>query len=115
MVDGNGEEIDPKQFIVNYRGKPMSEVSMRLTKVQDVYRMLPNIKLLHWTRHYLNEIMSSTNDVTKLRRADAIYDRLEARLQELWDFPVDAKYVKFWYRPGCRCPRMDNDDAYPTG
>lgn len=39
----------------------------------------------------------------------------EYALQELWGFPKDVRYHKFWEMAGCTCPKMDNEDAYPTG
>lgn len=39
----------------------------------------------------------------------------EFALQRLWGFSEDAKYHRFWDAKGCTCPKMDNDDAYPTG
>lgn len=39
----------------------------------------------------------------------------EYRLQELWGFPKNAAYHRFWDAKGCTCPKMDNDDAYPSG
>lgn len=39
----------------------------------------------------------------------------EYKLQELWGFPKSSAYHRFWDAEGCTCPRLDNDDAYPTG
>lgn len=39
----------------------------------------------------------------------------EKILQKLWKFKEDDNYIKFWTFPACSCPKMDNDDAYPTG
>lgn len=39
----------------------------------------------------------------------------EFELQKLWGFPEDQQYHKFWKMQGCTCPKMDNEDAYPTG
>ena len=39
----------------------------------------------------------------------------EYKLQDLWGFDRDSRYHKFWEIPSCQCPKMDNDDAYPTG
>lgn len=36
-------------------------------------------------------------------------------LQKAWKFEVDDKYYRFWDLPKCGCPKMDNDDNYPSG
>lgn len=37
--------------------------------------------------------------------------KLEFELQELWNFPQDVSYHKYWiYLPGCLCPELDNYD-----
>lgn len=54
-------------------------------------------------------------DKDELKRLDALVTDLEFVLQDAWRFPRDIKFHKFWERPGCSCPRMDNNDAWPTG
>ena len=44
-----------------------------------------------------------------------LWTQNEYSLQELWGFPKDPNYHKFWEMAGCTCPKMDNEDAYPTG
>jgi hypothetical protein len=44
-----------------------------------------------------------------------LWEQNEYRLQELWGFPKDPNYHRFWEMAGCTCPKMDNEDAYPTG
>lgn len=36
-------------------------------------------------------------------------------LQRAWGFPEDPNYHRAWWIKGCTCPKMDNDDNYPTG
>lgn len=40
---------------------------------------------------------------------------VEYALQRAWGFPQSAKYHKFWEAPRCTCPKMDNEERYPTG
>lgn len=42
-------------------------------------------------------------------------EQLEFLLQDAWKFPRDVNYHRFWEMPHCTCPKMDNDDAYPSG
>ena len=50
-----------------------------------------------------------------LKAWDNVCTNLEFSLQKAWGFSQDIKYHKFWDRPRCTCPKMDNDDAYPYG
>lgn len=36
-------------------------------------------------------------------------------LQRAWGFEEDKNYHRFWDLPGCLCPKMDNNDNYPSG
>ncbi len=40
---------------------------------------------------------------------------IEYELQQAWGFPKSTKYHKFWETPTCTCPKMDNEDRYPSG
>jgi hypothetical protein len=50
----------------------------------------------------------------ELANLDKDCDDIEYRLQDLWGFTRDSAYFKRWYRPRCTCPKMDNNDRYPT-
>lgn len=58
------------------------------------------------------QYLANTISATTYRE---LWEQTEFLLQELWGFPKDSKYHKFWEMSGCTCPKMDNDDAYPTG
>ena len=42
-------------------------------------------------------------------------EQLEFYQQELWGFPKNACYHKFWNMPQCECPALDNSELYGTG
>ena len=44
-----------------------------------------------------------------------VLEQLEFLLQEAWKFPRNANFHRFWEMPHCTCPKMDNEDAYPSG
>ena len=60
------------------------------------------------------KVLYSTKVFTSKQYVEEWTDN-EYHLQELWGFPKDSKYHKFWEMAGCTCPKMDNEDAYPTG
>ena len=59
-------------------------------------------------RQYLEKKISASTYVD-------LWEKNEYQLQELWGFPKDSNYHKFWEMAGCTCPNMDTEDAYPTG
>lgn len=81
------------------------------------------IDKLHVLRYFIEEnvrdIIESNEDGND--RDELIQENYETwfeneqLLQELWNFPKDDNHIKFWTFPGCACPKMDNEDAYPTG
>lgn len=40
--------------------------------------------------------------------------QLEFSLQEIWKFPENENFHRFWELPHCSCPRMDNEDRWGT-
>jgi hypothetical protein len=54
-------------------------------------------------------------EVEYQKEAYKIWFENEKLLQKLWNFPENEDFIKFWNFPACSCPRMDNDDNYPTG
>jgi len=61
-------------------------------------------------RDNLNDLNSETMFELNKRITEC-----EFNLQESWGFPRNINFHKFWERPGCSCPRLDNEDLYPSG
>lgn len=38
----------------------------------------------------------------------------EYTLQRLWGFPENENYFREWNIPCCTCPKIDNEDRYPS-
>jgi hypothetical protein len=49
-----------------------------------------------------------------LRAMAKAVEELEFHQQGLWGFKQDRNFHYWWRVPGCRCPKMDNQDAYGT-
>lgn len=54
------------------------------------------------------------NMIKHLRLLAKEVTKIEYRLQKLWHFKKDKKFHRFWELPHCSCPRMDNEDRYPS-
>ena len=76
---------------------------------------LERLKFLHIGKYNLHEQMKNTDDKYLLRMFSRMITDIEFELQRTWKFPMDKNFHRFWYIPKCQCPKMDNNDAYPTG
>ena len=46
----------------------------------------------------------------------SIIEGMEYTLQNLWNFPMDRDYHRYWHEvKGCTCPSMDNNDPIYFG
>lgn len=104
-----------EDLIVVYNGEPKIMISETLLDKQDAWDRLEIIKALHMLRLGISQLMKETDDVSELKKLDKKYTEVEFELQEAWKFPKDARYHRYWNRPKCTCPKMDNEDRYGTG
>lgn len=95
--------------------------------VSDLNRAI--IDKLHTLRYLIEsnveELMESMAEELSAEGADHLVELIKNNydiwmendrlLQILWNFPQDDNYIRDWDFPACSCPKMDNDDAYPTG
>ena len=72
------------------------------------------ILMSHALRAAMFVAMENTDDVETLRRYDRAYAHLQRCQQELWGFPQNDNFLRYWDVPKCNCPKMDNDDNYGT-
>lgn len=76
------------------------------------------IEQLHYSRRLLHDAITQALSAGNKAVARAIAKALpeiELELQKLWKFEQNINYYKFWNVPGCRCSRLDNEDAFPSG
>lgn len=115
MNDKDSLHINEDKLVVYYNGKPALKLNKELLDQQNCWANLEEIKKLHQEKLKLFETMKNTNDNKLLKNYDSVLTELEYKLQELWKFSKNSNYHKFWERPKCKCPKIDNYDAYPTG
>ena len=111
--------LTKKQLTVKYEDKKIT-LNRDLIKSQNAHENLEDLKRLHKLKMVIETVMEnkeikSTADVDYLKEGDRILTSVEFMLQELWGFSRSDKFHRFWERPKCACPKMDNDDRYPTG
>lgn len=73
------------------------------------------IDKLHILRELIEHQQTLTEDTEISTKLYEQWVENEHLLQELWNFPVDDNYIRFWVYPTCRCPKMDNEDYWPHG
>jgi len=73
------------------------------------------LKLLHVQKYLLTERMALAP--TKKERYSLHKQLLEnnCKLQEVWGFPMNQFWYRFWEEPGCCCPQVDNRERFPFG
>ena len=66
------------------------------------------------TRYHMSQ-MNPLEEYEKLIKANQTIKECDITLQDLWGFEENEDYFRFWEVPYCLCPKLDNEDAYPTG
>lgn len=85
------------QSMVN-RHKVSAENVQKIVKLQTI-------------RKYFYDFIELSGDREEIRRLDKIITQIEFRLQELWGFPQNRNYHRWFDVPKCSCPKWDNNDS----
>lgn len=104
--------VSLEDLTVEHNGKKIV-LNKGLLDRQNCWGKLDTIKALHKEKLKLYSVMENTNDVAYLKHADQLLTSIEFQLQDAWGFGRDQNFHRFWERPKCQCPRMDNMDNYP--
>lgn len=73
------------------------------------------IQNLYKEEEELFHTMEQEDDPYQLRNYAFDWYNIQTQLQAHWGFPLNENYHRWWNLPKCTCPKMDNDDAWPTG
>lgn len=104
-----------QDLVVFHKGKEAVLINKTLLDRQTCWTNLNKIKELHSERLHLEDMMNKTNDIDFLKLCNELYTLIEFELQDAWGFTRDKKFHRFWNRPKCACPIMDNEDGYLIG
>lgn len=110
---------ETKDLNVIVGGRIITRINPLMLDKQNCWDKLEDIKHLHEVKYLLMVEMDSSNssgmgsDV--LKTYAKLITEVEFKLQDAWGFPRNNDYHRFWDLPGCKCPKMDNDDRWPTG
>ena len=106
--------VPSANLVVWHKGKETLMLNKRLLDQQNCWTNLEAIKACHSEKLHIYDEMNETDDTGLLMLFDALLTQIEYELQGLWGFPLDIKYHRFWERPKCTCPKLDNADWYPV-
>lgn len=69
---------------------------------------------LYLHKKILFEAMEFIDDPEKLKVYDKKLTDIDYEIQTQWNFVPDSKYHRYWERPKCTCPKMDNEERFGT-
>lgn len=107
--------VPSEKLVVTYEGREIWLMNKRLLDQQMCWENLEAIKEVHWLKMLFFHLIEDTKDPIELKELAKDLTECEFELQRLWKFPLDKKFHRFWDYHKCECPKMDNDDAWPTG
>lgn len=104
--------VSLEDLTITHNGKRVT-LNKRLLDQQNCWNNLEKIKTLHKEKLVLYEVLEKNDDADTLKRTDKLLTDVEFQLQDAWGFARDQNFHRFWERPKCKCPSMDNRDSYP--
>jgi hypothetical protein len=91
-------------------------INLKLAEKQKLSQeTIKNIEKLHEEVQLILNAMKVTDDKNQLQQLSDDWHNLQFKLQKLWGFKEDINYHPWWELPKCTCPKLDNNDAWPTG
>jgi len=79
------------------------------------YEVLQILKLHEYRITIRGKMKALPPDNPKIKTYAKDLEHIEFLLQDAWKFERNINYHKFWEAPHCTCPKMDNEDAWPSG
>lgn len=102
------------KFAVVYKGEKVTYLNPMLVKRQNLnHEAVERIKALHVQRLSIEDDFQNHKISAQEYREG--WTQLQFELQTAWGFPHNQNFHRFWDMPGCKCPKIDNNDAWPTG
>lgn len=91
-------------------------INERLIERQQCQDNVPLILDLHKERLKVEELLNVDEaDDFLIEELYKSWVEIQFKLQDAWKFERNAHFHRPWDIEGCTCPKMDNDDMYPTG
>lgn len=110
------EEL-PDNFFYVQVGEDVITLNKRLLKEKGLDKDISRIEKLkdsHKEKLRLFKLMKETNDKETLRELSACVEEIEFIQQELWGFPINRNFHRWWEVPKCACSKLDNMENIGT-
>lgn len=103
-----------KKYINPFLVKKQNLSTKDIKKIINLH--IQNINLQEkYEKILLDEEKNNIENSNTGKEYDDQWTTIQQNLQINWKFSVNSKMHIFWEVKGCSCPKMDNQDAYPTG
>lgn len=102
-------------LVVKFDGIPLFSLNKSLVETQGVQENVEAIKDTHELKFLFGEMIKLEKNNAMIKALADDIRQCEFELQKLWKFSEDDRFHRFWETPKCECPKMDNEDRYPTG
>jgi len=105
-----------KYYVTDQNGEVITHLNRYLAEKQKITdEQLEALKLSHQLRWILFEAAKKVIDEPlKLKMLANVFDALESEQQKLWNFDVNPDHHYFFDFPGCKCPKLDNQERLGT-
>jgi hypothetical protein len=104
-----------ESFTVEYKNYK-EDYNLTLIKNKGNEHNLEKLKETYIELFKIFEAMENTDKPIVLYRLNQKIEKLEFKMQELWGFPQNADWHRYWFMcPKCTCPQMDNYDMIGSG
>lgn len=114
------EDLDAydQNYAIVYDGYVQKFLNPIRTEEQMVFpnsEQFEELKQAYLTRLKIFQKMEITTNSTHLEKLDALYEKNEFHIQELFNFEPNKNFHKFWKAPNCTCNKDKNMELYPEG
>lgn len=108
------DNFKPEDMIIKYKRKFFVRLSFAFLTSRDCWENLASIKKLFQKKAKLFDEMQNKPKYS-LRHYDKLLTELEFEIQKAYKFEPDVHFHRFWERPLCKCPDLDNEERWGTG
>lgn len=101
-------------FEVKYKDYK-ARMNLSLLKSNGKEDNLEELKEVYIELYKTFEKMENTDNPITLFNLNKHITELEFKMQELWGFPINEDYHRYWFQcPKCSCGKIDNNEAIET-
>ena len=99
-----------------YLGIKQKDTSVNLSLAEErglSYDDIRIVETLHKVRDRIHKKLKA-KEAEPTPAVSKFLEDIEETLGEIWFGKADLSYYKFWKVPKCTCPKIDNEEIYPS-